>query len=97
MYVISIKCEGKKSIEYLITESIQQQTEWYKALEKSRILHEEERKRLNAPIQYRNLLGISQDEKLTQNVITRAYRKLCLKVYIYIIILIHYLFIYIFI
>ena len=80
MYVISIKCEGKKSIEYLILESIQSQSEWYKALEKAIVWHEDEKKRLTLPLQYKVCLGINSEEKLTQNIITRAYRKLCLKV-----------------
>ncbi len=79
---ISLKCEGKKALEYLIFDSTQQQQqlEWFKALEKAVIWHEEERKRLNAPLQYRTTLGIPLEAKLTQNMISKAFRKLSLKV-----------------
>jgi len=78
-HVISIRCEGKKSSEYIDLGSVQLQTEWFKALIKASKWHEEERRRSAAPLQYRSILGIAPDVKLTQKVITRTYRKLSLK------------------
>jgi hypothetical protein len=77
---ISIKCEGRKKTEYIALEANQTHLDWYKALEKASKWHEEERKRAAAPLTYRNILDIAPDTKLSQSIISRAYRKLCLKV-----------------
>lgn len=79
-HCISIKCENKKSYDYIDCETSQNQSDWYKAMTKAKSWHVEERRRIEAPMQNRAILGIPADVNLTQNIITKAYRKLCLKV-----------------
>jgi hypothetical protein len=79
-YCISIKCENKKSYEYVDCETNQNQSDWYKAMTKAKSWHLEERRRIETPMHNRSVLGIPSEIKLTQQIITKAYRKLCLKV-----------------
>lgn len=79
-HCISIRCENKKSYDFMDCETNQNQSEWYKALIKAKTWHLEERKRLEAPMQNRSILSIPVETKLSQKIITKAYRKLCLKV-----------------
>lgn len=55
------------------------QTNWYKALEWGSRLHEEEKNRLEAPLQYRSMLGIPPDAPLTRNYLVKVFRKLSLQ------------------
>ena len=80
-HCISIKCEHKNYFEFIDCETIQTQNDWYKALFKAKTWHIEERKRIEAPMLNRITLGIPAEIKLSQQIITKAYRKLCLKVY----------------
>jgi hypothetical protein len=55
-------------------------TNWYRAFEKASKLHEEEAKRHRLPLEHRKCLGLDPNIELTQKAITKAYRKLSLKV-----------------
>jgi hypothetical protein len=78
-HCLSILCQGKKSTEFLVFDSFSSQTDWYKALERASLLHEEEKRRLEAPLQYRALLGIQPETKLSRHLIVKAFRKSSLK------------------
>jgi hypothetical protein len=79
-YCISIQCAGKKAEEYLVFETSTIQSDWYKALDRSLLLHEEESQRVNTRRQYCSLLGLPEDGvKLSRNQIVKAFRKLSLK------------------
>jgi hypothetical protein len=76
---LSIQCQGKKSTEIFALDSFSLQTDWFKALERASLLHEEERQRMEAPLHYRALLGLQPEVKLSRHLIVKAFRKSSLK------------------
>lgn len=54
---------------------------WFKALVKASKIHEEQAKRISLHAEYRKRLNFEPDEVLTPKAITKAYRKVSLKVF----------------
>ena len=52
---------------------------WYKALTKSLVYHTEAAARDRLPKEYREVMGFEADETLSKNLLSRTYKKLCLK------------------
>lgn len=53
---------------------------WYNALQRASKAHKEDEARLTKPLEHKKTLGLAhvEDGELTQNMISRAYKKLCL-------------------
>lgn len=79
--MIGITAANKPTL-YLDCSNDSSCTNWFRAFEKARKSHEEEMKRKIAPKEYMKTLGIDPGTQLSQKAITRAYRKLSLKVLI---------------
>jgi hypothetical protein len=79
-YCIAITLKDKKSITYIDCMNDANLTNWYRAFEKASKLHEEVAKRHRLPLEHRKCLGLDPNIELTQKAITKAYRKLSLKV-----------------
>lgn len=79
-HAIRIKPEGPKKNEYIDCEKAADQRTWFQCLVRASKLHEAVLGRNNEVLKYTNLLGIDRSVKLSQRVVSRAYRKICLKV-----------------
>lgn len=77
--VIRIKPDGRKAYEYIDCEKAQGRTTWYQCLLRATKLHEAQISRNKEMEQCARLLGIDSTVKLSQRVVSRAYRKICLK------------------
>lgn len=79
-HVIRIKPEGRKGYEYIDCERAADQTTWLQCLMRATAIHDAHISRSKEVMRFASLLGIDPSVKLSQRVVARAYRKMCLKV-----------------
>lgn len=76
---LSLLCEGKKAPIYFDCGKAKNQDEWHAALVKGAKSHEVANRRALTMIEHASTLGIPPDTELTPRIVSRAYRRLCLK------------------
>jgi hypothetical protein len=79
-YSLSLYCEGKKAPLYIDCGKEKNRSEWSDALVKAAVSHEMMERRAASVRAHMSTLGIPLDTELTPRLVSRAYKKLCLKV-----------------
>jgi len=76
---LSLLCEGKKAPIFIDCGKAKNQDEWHGALVKAGRSHEVANKRVAMMKEHAATLGIPPETELTPRVVSRTYRRLCLK------------------
>ena len=78
--VIRIRCESRKVYDYLDPERSPDSAVWYQCLVKAAKLHESKQGTSSEVLQLVEKLKMDPNDKISQKTISKAYRKLCLRV-----------------